>query len=102
MTKTNTLAQESLQLATPDGGTPYGASHVTGGDGNPNLSAYSASKAAVIGLTKSLAFELAPHHVTVNCIAPGAHNTPRRAHDSDEERERNNHDRMRRNRGQLL
>lgn len=50
--------------------------------------AYAAAKGGVIGLTKSLAFELAPHHVTVNCIAPGAHNTPRRAHDSDEERER--------------
>ena len=50
--------------------------------------AYAAAKAGVIGLTKSLAFELAPHHVTVNCIAPGIQNTPRRAQDSAEERER--------------
>lgn len=37
--------------------------------------AYSASKAGVIGLTKALAKELAPSHITVNCIAPGATDT---------------------------
>lgn len=36
---------------------------------------YSATKAAVIGLTKSLARELAPSNVQVNCVAPGAINT---------------------------
>lgn len=50
--------------------------------------AYAAAKAGVIGFTKSLAFELAPHHVTVNCIAPGIQNTPRRANDTEEEQER--------------
>jgi NAD(P)-dependent dehydrogenase (short-subunit alcohol dehydrogenase family) len=45
---------------------------VAGKDGNPNASAYSASKAAVIGLTKSLGKELAQTGVRVNCITPAA------------------------------
>ncbi|HEY7487519.1 MAG TPA: SDR family NAD(P)-dependent oxidoreductase [Streptosporangiaceae bacterium] len=43
---------------------------IAGKDGNPNLSAYSASKAAVIALTKSLGKELATSGVLVNAIAP--------------------------------
>jgi NAD(P)-dependent dehydrogenase (short-subunit alcohol dehydrogenase family) len=45
---------------------------VAGKEGNPNASAYSASKAAVIGLTKSLGKELAKTSVTVNCVTPAA------------------------------
>ena len=45
---------------------------VAGKDGNPNASAYSASKAAVIALTKSLGKELANTGVRVNCITPAA------------------------------
>ena len=45
---------------------------VAGKDGNPNASAYSASKAAVIGLTKSLGKELAETGVRVNCVTPAA------------------------------
>lgn len=43
---------------------------VAGKEGNPNASAYSASKAGVIGLTKSLGKELATTGVLVNCVAP--------------------------------
>jgi NAD(P)-dependent dehydrogenase (short-subunit alcohol dehydrogenase family) len=45
---------------------------VAGKDGNPNASAYSASKAAVIALTKSLGKELAGTNVLVNCVTPAA------------------------------
>ncbi len=49
---------------------------VAGKEGNPNASAYSASKAAVIGLTKSLGKELADTGVRVNCVTPAAVKTP--------------------------
>ena len=45
---------------------------VAGKEGNPNASAYSASKAAVIGLTKSLGKELARSGIRVNCVTPAA------------------------------
>lgn len=45
---------------------------VAGKDGNPNASAYSASKAAVMALTKSLGKELADSGVRVNCVTPAA------------------------------
>lgn len=48
---------------------------VAGKEGNPNASAYSASKAAVIGLTKSLGKELAAHDIAVNCVTPAAART---------------------------
>lgn len=49
---------------------------MAGKDGNPGLSAYSASKAAVIALTKSLGKELATSGVLVNAIAPAVIATP--------------------------
>jgi NAD(P)-dependent dehydrogenase (short-subunit alcohol dehydrogenase family) len=45
---------------------------VAGKEGNPNASAYSASKAGVIGLTKSLGKELAKSEIRVNCVTPAA------------------------------
>ena len=44
--------------------------------GNPGQSNYVASKAALVGMTKSLALEVASRNITVNCIAPGFIRTP--------------------------
>ncbi len=48
---------------------------IAGKEGNPNASAYSAAKAGVIALTKSLGKELADHDIAVNCITPAAART---------------------------
>lgn len=48
---------------------------VAGKEGNPNLSAYSAAKAGVIGLTKSLGKEVAGHDIAVNAITPATAKT---------------------------
>jgi 2-dehydro-3-deoxy-L-rhamnonate dehydrogenase (NAD+) len=50
-------------------------SSVAGKEGNPNASAYSAAKAGIIALTKSLGKELARENVAVNCITPAAART---------------------------
>ena len=50
-------------------------SSVAGKEGNPNLSAYSAAKAGVIGLTKSLGKELANYDIAVNAITPATAKT---------------------------
>ena len=50
-------------------------SSVAGKDGNPNASAYSAAKAGVIALTKSLGKELASANIAVNCVTPAAART---------------------------
>ncbi|SIQ36213.1 3-oxoacyl-[acyl-carrier protein] reductase [Rhizobium sp. RU35A] len=48
---------------------------IAGKEGNPNAAAYSASKAAVIGMTKSLGKELAAFDIAVNCITPATAQT---------------------------
>ena len=48
---------------------------IAGKEGNPNASAYSASKAGVIALTKSLGKELASHDIAVNCVTPATAKT---------------------------
>jgi 3-oxoacyl-[acyl-carrier protein] reductase len=49
---------------------------VAGKEGNPNAAAYSASKAGVIALTKSLAKEVSSTGIRVNCVTPAAVRTP--------------------------
>ena len=56
---------------------------VAGKEGNPSASAYSSSKAAVIGLTKSLGKELAKQNITVNCVTPAAVNARRMTSDCE-------------------
>ena len=65
----------SAHMRTRNTGRIVNIASVAGKDGNPNASAYSASKAAVIGLTKSLGKELADTGVRVNCITPAAVHT---------------------------
>ena len=50
-------------------------SSIAGKEGNPNASAYSAAKAGVIALTKSLGKELADYNISVNCVTPAAAKT---------------------------
>ncbi len=59
-------------MRTKDYGRIVNIASVAGKEGNPNASAYSASKAAVIGLTKSLGKELAKTGIRVNCVTPAA------------------------------
>jgi 3-oxoacyl-[acyl-carrier protein] reductase len=49
---------------------------IVGVTGNPGQANYAASKAAIIGMSKSIAQELAARNVTVNCVAPGFIATP--------------------------
>jgi len=56
-------------------GTIVNVASIAGKEGNPTAAHYSASKAGLIGFTKSLAKELAPRNVVVNCITPAAART---------------------------
>jgi 2-dehydro-3-deoxy-L-rhamnonate dehydrogenase (NAD+) len=63
-------------MSTQNYGRIVNIASIAGKEGNPNASAYSASKAGVIGLTKSLGKELAKSGVTVNCVTPAVICTP--------------------------
>jgi acetoin reductase-like protein len=69
-------AAARTMIARGRGGTIVNASSGAGRRGVPNISGYCASKAAIIMLTQSLAVELAPHGITVNCYTPGHITTP--------------------------
>ncbi|MDW4498489.1 SDR family NAD(P)-dependent oxidoreductase [Sulfitobacter sp. D35] len=62
-------------MAARDYGRIVNVASIAGKEGNPNASAYSASKAAVIALTKSLGKELARNDIAVNCITPATAQT---------------------------
>jgi 3-oxoacyl-[acyl-carrier protein] reductase len=64
-----------------------GITSVVGVTGNPGQANYAASKAGMIGLTKSLAQELASRNITVNCIAPGFIATPMTDELNDKQKE---------------
>ena len=65
-----------VPMRAADYGRVVNIASVAGKEGNPNASAYSASKAGVIALTKSLGKELAQTGVRVNCVTPAAVETP--------------------------
>ncbi|MCE2402154.1 3-oxoacyl-ACP reductase FabG [Candidatus Poribacteria bacterium] len=67
-------------IAQGTGGKIINISSVTGKRGSARYAAYSASKFAVLGLTQSLAHELAPYQVNVNAICPSLVDTERVAH----------------------
>ena len=59
-----------------DGGSIMSTASFAGLTGTPSYGAYVASKAAIIGITRTAALELAPRRVRVNCVCPGTIDTP--------------------------
>ena len=64
-----------------------GIASVVGVTGNPGQGNYAASKAGMIGMTKSLAAEVASRGITVNCVAPGFIESPMTAALNDKQKE---------------
>jgi 3-oxoacyl-[acyl-carrier protein] reductase len=64
-----------------------GITSVVGVTGNAGQGNYAAAKAGMIGMSKALAREVAPRHVTVNCVAPGFIETPMTAALNEKQRE---------------
>lgn len=82
------ITRESLRLMLPSGyGRIVHIASIAGKEGNPQMAAYSASKAGVIGLVKSVGKEYAASGVTVNAIAPASVETPLIQGMSEERRE---------------
>jgi 2-dehydro-3-deoxy-L-rhamnonate dehydrogenase (NAD+) len=72
----HTCRAAALLMSAQNYGRIVNIASIAGKEGNPNASAYSASKAGVIGMTKSLGKELAKSGVTVNCVTPAVIRTP--------------------------
>jgi 3-oxoacyl-[acyl-carrier protein] reductase len=64
-------SQEAVKLFGPDGGSIVNVSSVVARSAVPNAAVYSATKSALEGLTRSLAFELGPRKIRVNTVNPG-------------------------------
>jgi NAD(P)-dependent dehydrogenase (short-subunit alcohol dehydrogenase family) len=69
-------ALEAFRLMNQEGGAIVNIASNAGKVGFPNMTAYNASKAAVINLTRSLAKEWSPHKINVNAVCPGSVATP--------------------------
>jgi len=69
-------AFQQRKVCTEQGGSVVFISSVMGLVGSPGAVAYSLTKAALVGMTRSMALELAPRRIRVNCVAPGFVRTP--------------------------
>lgn len=72
---TKAVARELIRQE--EGGKIVNVSSVAGKRGSPNTLAYNAANFAVVGMTQSMARELGPHGINVNCVCPGAVDTHR-------------------------
>src|SRR5213075_1863835 len=77
--------REAARVMVPRGrGRIVNIASIAGKEGNPMAAAYSASKAAVIGVTKSIGKDVAGSGVLVNCVAPAVIDTPLVGQSTDE------------------
>ncbi|GAA3872933.1 3-oxoacyl-ACP reductase FabG [Celeribacter arenosi] len=65
-------------------------SSIVGATGNPGQGNYAASKAGMVGMSKSLAYEVATRGITVNCVAPGFIETPMTSKLTDDQKDKIN------------